>query len=93
MHASDIRKKHFDRKCIRRKLEPGHLVLVRKPGMGSKLEESWAGPLKVLERMNDVYYKVLVRTKRKVSHIINIMVYEERESAVMRMVVVGDGCG
>ena len=74
---------------FRRKLEPGQLVLVSKPGMGSKLEDSWAGQFKVLEHMNDVNYRVLVRKKRKVWHINNVKVYEERESAVMRMVVVG----
>ena len=57
--------------------------------MDSKLEESWAGPFKVLERMNDVNYRILVRKKRKVLHINNVKVYEEHESVVMRMVVVG----
>ena len=89
LHAIDIRKKHFDRKCVRRKLEPGHLFLVRKPGMCFKLKESWAGPLKVLERMNVVNYRILVRKKRKVLHINNVKVFVERKSAVMRMVVVG----
>ena len=46
--------------------------------MGSNLEESWAGLFKVLERMNDVNYRILVRKKRKVLH--NVKVCEERES-------------
>ena len=42
--------------------------------MGSKLEERWAGPLKVLECMNDVNYRILV----SVAH--NVKAYEEHDS-------------
>ena len=82
LHASDIRKKHFDRKRVRRKVEPGQLVLVRKPGMGKRVGL-------VHLRFWDVNYRILVRKIRKVLHINNVKVYKERESAVMRIVVVG----
>ena len=89
LKASKDRKQYFDKKAVRRVLTAGDLVLVRKPGLSSKLEESWHGPYKVLEKLNDVNYRIAVGRKKKVLHVNNMKLYVEREVEVLRMVVVG----
>ena len=61
LDASVARKQHFDKKAVVRTLSVGERVLVRRPGMSSKLDESWYGPFKVLEKLKEVNYKVECR--------------------------------
>ena len=63
--ASSKRKKEFDRKALDRVLEEGDMVLCRIPGAAAKLEESWHGPYKIVEKLNRVNFRVEVGKGRK----------------------------
>ena len=93
LDASVARKQHFDKKAVVRTLTVGERVLVRRPGMSSKLDESWYGPFKVLEKLNEVNYKVECRKKKKVLHINNLKMFCEREHRLLRMIIVGKADG
>ena len=89
--ASGRRKKDFDKKAQDRELEEGNLVLCRIPGTIAKLEESWHGPYKIVEKLNRVDYKVEMKSgKQKVLHINNMKRYYPREENVFRMAVVAE---
>ena len=85
------RKEYFDKKTVERTLNPGDLVLCRVPGMIPKLEESWHGPYRVLEKVNQVDYRVeLSKKRKKVLHINNLKLYMMREAAVCRVAIVAE---
>ena len=89
--ASKSRKDLFDRKAVRRELAVGDLVLLRKPGMTPKLEESWLGPFPVTERLNRVNYRLKTTSGRaEVQHINNLKRYKERELEVLRLAIVAE---
>ena len=90
-HAVEKRKEYFDRKTVARTLNPGDLVLCRVPGMAPKLAESWHGPYRVLEKVNQVDYRIEFDKKRqKVLHINNLKLYMVREAAVLRVSIVAE---
>ena len=90
-HAVEKRREYFDRGKRVRTLEPGDLVLCRVPGMIPKLKESWHGPYRVLEKLNQVDYKVEMNNRRKkVLHINNLKRYMTREVAVRRLTIVAE---
>ena len=92
--ASKSRKEYFDRKAVCRELEVGDLVLIRKPGMTPKLEESWLGPFPVIEKLNRVNYRLETSKGRAgVQHINNLKRYHERELEVLRLAVVAEDFG
>ena len=92
--ASRKRKEDFDKKAVNRELELGDLVLVRKPGLIPKLEESWQGPFPVVGKLNRVDYRVETSKGRtSVLHINNLKRYYEREMEVMRLAVVAEDFG
>ena len=89
--ASGKRKEEFDKKALDRVLIEGDMVLCRIPGAAAKLEESWHGPYKVVEKLNRVNYRVEVgRGRQKVLHINNLKKYWQREASVCRMAVVAE---
>ena len=89
--ASRKRKLQVDKKAVDRKLVKGDLVLVRIPGVPHKLEEAWHGPYPVLEKLNDVNYRIEVgKGRRKVVHINNVKKFWVREEEVMRVAVVAE---
>ena len=89
--ASGRRKSDFDKRAQERVLEEGSLVLCRIPGTIAKLEESWHGPYKVVEKLNRVNYRVeMTSGKVKVLHINNLKRYYPREASVFRMAVVAE---
>ena len=89
--AVEKRKDYFDRKAVARTLNAGDLVLCRVPGMAPKLSESWHGPYRVLEKVNQVDYRVEFEKKRsKVLHINNLKLYLVREVAVLRVALVAE---
>ena len=92
--ASKRRKEDFDKKAVCRELELGDLVLIRKPGLIAKLEESWQGPFPVVEKLNKVNYRVETSKGRAgVLHINNLKKYHERELEVLRLAVVAEDFG
>ena len=89
--ASGKRKIDFDKKALERVLEEGDMVLCRIPGAAAKLEESWHGPYKVVEKLNRVNYRVEVgKGRQKVLHINNLKKYWQREVSVCRLSVVAE---
>ena len=91
VEASKERKEQFDKGAARRELEEGDQVLIRKPGLTPKLEESWQGPYPVVEKLNRVNYRVKTSKGRAVVlHINNLKKYRERELEVLRLSVVAE---
>ena len=89
--ASGKRKIDFDKKALERVLEEGDMVLCRIPGAAAKLEESWHGPYKVVEKLNRVNYRVEVgKGRQKVLHINNLKKYWQRKVSVCRLSVVAE---
>ncbi len=43
-----------------RSFEPGELLLRKIPGLTGALQANWEGPYKVLEKISDVNYKVIL---------------------------------
>ena len=90
-HAGSQRKLDFDKKARERSLEVGDKVLLRIPGKIEKLEESWAGPYLVVERLNRVNYRIEISKGRsRVVHINNVKKFQEREMSIMRLTVVAE---
>ena len=66
-------------------------MLCRIPGAAAKLEESWHGPYKIVEKLNRVNFRVEVgKGRKKVLHINNLKKYWVREVDVLRMSVVAE---
>ena len=78
--AQKKQKHYFDRKAQQRLLEPGQHVLLLLPKKHNKLELTWRGPYKVLERLNDVDYRINMGHKSKVFHINLMKEYKTREN-------------
>ena len=89
--AGKTRKKYYDKKAVARELAVGDLVLCRIPGMAPKLKESWYGPVEVIQKLNQVDYRVeMSKGKSKVLHINHLKRYSEREEVVLRIAVVAE---
>ena len=90
-HAGSQRKLDFDKKARERSLEVGDKVLLRIPGKIEKLEESWAGPYLVVEKLNRVDYRIEISKGRlRVVHINNVKKFQERELSILRLTVVAE---
>ena len=64
-------KAQFDKGASVKKLEPGDMVLVWKPGIHSKMGDSWDGPYQISEKISEVTYKVQVPGKAHKSKILH----------------------
>ena len=53
----DVRKQGYRGKLLRT-FDKGDLVLERIPGFSGKLEESWRGPLEVVQKLGEFTYRV-----------------------------------
>ena len=78
--SSDRYKTYFDLKSSNRKLKVGNEVLLLVPDKQSKLQLSWNGPYKVLERQGPVDYWIDVNGKRKLYHINLLKKYFRRNN-------------
>ena len=56
--VSKNRKLAWDVKAKDRELDVGDMVLVRKPGINTKLSESWEGPFRILRKNSPLSYRV-----------------------------------
>ena len=88
--SSDKYKTYFDLKSCKRKLKVNDEVLLLVPDKQSKLQLSWIGPYKVLERQGPVDYWIDVNGKRKLYHI-NLLKRYFRRSNVNLLHVADQG--
>ena len=79
--ASDKYKAYYDRGAKPRSLEVGDKVLILLPTDHNKLLLQWKGPYTILQRFNDVDYKVQVKGKAKTYHINLLKQYIPRKPA------------
>ena len=64
-------KAQFDKGACAKMLEPGDMVLVWKPGIHSKMGDSWDGPYQISEKISEVTYRVQVPGKAHKSKILH----------------------
>ena len=91
--AQKARTAVYDKNSQTRSLEPGDLVLYRKPGLTPKLTEAWSGPFEVLGKKSLVNYEVRPLDKRgkdKIVHLNNLKKYVERDQVVRCLTVLAD---
>ncbi|XP_076461774.1 uncharacterized protein LOC143294228 [Babylonia areolata] len=56
--AAGTNKRYFDRKARQRTFDPDDRVYVLRPAKHNKLELTWQGPYRVIERLGEVDYKI-----------------------------------
>ena len=78
--AHRVQAKHFDRRSKHRTLKPGQQVLLLLPAKHNKLELTWKGPYKVIEKLGDVDYRIQMGSKSKVFHVNLMKEYLQRET-------------
>ena len=62
-------KKNYDKKTKNRLLNEGDRVLVMLPTNNNKLLMQWKGPYKIMQKMGDHDYKILVGNRKKNYHV------------------------
>lgn len=75
MKAVESRKNIYDKNACEREFKKGDMVRTRILGLDHKLQEAWTGQLEVLEKPNDVNYRVKCvegKGKMKVIHVNNL---------------------
>ena len=90
--AKEKMKASYDRQAKDRQLEEGTLVLVRTPDLKGKLEDVWDRPFEVTRCISPVTYEIAVprwRSKRMVTHIDSLNVWNTPATSVLNLVVVG----
>ena len=75
VEASHNRARVWNRKARERKFRVGDKVLIRKPGLDTKLRESWEGPGTVLAVNSPLSYKI--QTDKRVMGTVNIQQLKE----------------
>lgn len=87
-------KLYHDQHAQQRTIKEGSLVLLRSPGMASKLESAWTGPYEVLRQVNRVNIEIGLpgkpTKKRKVVHINLTKPFNLPECKVLRIMAVAD---
>jgi len=77
------RKEKWDLKAKEREFVVGEEVLLRKPGMNFKLEETWDGPFKIAKRNSPLSYSVDTGSRKLQSvHVQLIKRYNRQEEAL-----------
>ncbi|XP_070183345.1 uncharacterized protein [Littorina saxatilis] len=77
--AASKQAKFFNKKTKPRTLEVGKRVLLLRPVKNNKLELTWSGPYKVVEKLNEFDYKIQVGRRTRIYYINLIKEYQERE--------------
>lgn len=75
-------KKHYDKKTVLRKFEPGEEVLLLTCPPGDQLSDKFEGPYKVVKKLSDVNYVISTpdkRRKEKLCHINLLKKYHNQE--------------
>ena len=86
--ASQTQKRHFDRRAKPRFFTEGEEVLLLLPEKNNKLQMSWRGPYRVVQRVNSCDYLVSVRGNAKLYHANLLKRYVRRELAAVLPVAV-----
>ena len=81
LKARDVQKAYYDRKCKLRKFSVGDKCLVLLPTASNKLLAQWKGPYEVLEKVNDLNYRLMVDGQPKRFHINMLKQYFQPETA------------
>ena len=82
--ASSRQKRYYDRRANGRPYNNGDLVWLyepnRKPGMCKKLQRYWKGPFTILQKINDLLYRIQrsPKTKSRVVHFDRLKEYRKR---------------
>ena len=80
--ASDRMKEHYDIQAEHGGYQPGKLVWLYNPqrrrGLSPKLQSSWEGPYEVMDRINDVVYRIrkLPKGKPRIVHFNRLSPYQ-----------------
>ena len=82
--SANRQKRHYDLRANESPYKPGDLVWIsnktRKKGKSPKMQMRWSGPLVVMERINDVTYKLKMNEKdTKIVHYDLLKPYESSE--------------
>ncbi len=82
----------YDKGSKEKEFEPGTLVLVRKPGLSSKLGSRWDGPYPVAEKLSPVTYAIHnpARKNKVVLHANLLKAYHSPSAQIHRIAVVED---
>ncbi len=82
----------YDKGSKEKEFEPGTLVLVRKPGLSSKLGSRWDGPYPVAEKLSPVTYAIHNPAKKNkvVLHANLLKAYHSPSAQIHRIAVVED---
>ena len=96
VEAKKKMKMNYDRQSKPRELKEGSMVLLRIPGLGRKLDDTWDGPYEVHRKIGDVNYEVIVpnkRKKKKIVHINNCKEWHQADALVLRIVAAAEEMG
>ena len=87
--------KNYEKQSKPRELKEGSMVLLRIPGLGRKLDDTWDGPYEVHRKIGDVNYEVIVPNKRKkkIVHINNCKLWHQADALVLRIVAAAEEMG
>ena len=91
LNISQKRKHKWDLKAVNRSFEIDDEVLVRKPGLNSKLSESWEGPYRVIAKNSPLSYKIDTGDRRLNSVHIQLIKRYDRPKQVKRVTSVLEG--
>ena len=86
LHAQKTRQKTwYDKKARERQFSPGDEVLWLKPFKGNKLQLNWAGPYRIISKMNDLNYIIEEEEHqgRRVVHVNALKPYYREEQRVL----------
>ncbi|KAL8605940.1 hypothetical protein ACOMHN_024764 [Nucella lapillus] len=85
--VGQIQKHQYDRRTKPRQFAVGNRVLVLRPEKTNKLELSWKGPYRVVERVNPVDYRVQVERGIKTYHANLLKLFSERPVSLIPTLV------
>ena len=80
--------KYYNRKLVNREFVAGDEVLLLLPTKRNKLQLSWRGPFKIVERVSSCDYRVLIRGKEKIYHANMLKSYYRRETGNVAALVI-----
>ena len=89
--VSSKRAETWNKKAKERSFEPGDLFLIRKPGLDTKLRQSWEGPGTILAKNSPLYYKVDTGSRILKSVHIQLLKKYEQAKTVKRVTSVLEG--
>ena len=80
----------YDKRAKERELVEGQMVFMKIPRLGNKLDDAWDGPYKVISKISNTNYEIVIPhhcAKIKTVHINNLNTWIQEEATVYRIVV------